>query len=618
MEKGRGEAKGLEDPPPPGTNWVTVRGLQLRKGLQWGGCRKGGHKLTVKGCRSTFSEFLAVKLLIPIPSTPLWRNGPPEKPVLCNACGSRWRTKGTLVNYTPLHARAEPDEFEDYRVSRVKSISIKNKEAKVLKRKQNNDYAVVGRVDPDYNQFSQKGLDEDTSNRSSSGSAISNSESCMQFGSADASDLTGPAQSNAWDTTVPSRKRTCFNRPKPSSVEKLAKDLHTILHEQQSSHFSGSSEEDLLYESNTPMVSVEIGHGSVLIRHPSSIGREEDSEASSLSVDNKPHPASEAYSHLTALPVHIDNKGANFPSLEIERIKKPNGQGMQQEQIKSSGSSPGFNLLTCAFSVIVYFVLSIFVHRIHSVCLSLHLQDKDIFNFQEFASHLTNEEQKQLLKYLPSIDTARLPDSLKSMFGSPQFKENLSSFQKLLAEGVFDLSLSGVKTEDCRTLKKLALCNFTKSKWVEQYNLLKDVKGKSSNGGSVVPGGPNAIVSGSSTSVKRSRDGQFQNFPGSKTTMKSPKRVMKGSHEHKELMDNDGSCFSPGSQFVLPPPDSSSLMLDSFQFMDESSDQDLLLDVPSNNSFPQAELLLPASSRFGGATLASTSRSSAHPQFGRP
>ncbi|CAL5429591.1 unnamed protein product [Camellia sinensis] len=571
----------------------------------------------------TFSEFLAVKLLIPIPklktwankdlaitvvsqSTPLWRNGPPEKPVLCNACGSRWRTKGTLVNYTPLHARAEPDEFEDYRVSRVKSISIKNKEAKVLKRKQNNDYAVVGRVDPDYNQFSQKGLDEDTSNRSSSGSAISNSESCMQFGSADASDLTGPAQSNAWDTTVPSRKRTCFNRPKPSSVEKLAKDLHTILHEQQSSHFSGSSEEDLLYESNTPMVSVEIGHGSVLIRHPSSIGREEDSEASSLSVDNKPHPASEAYSHLTALPVHIDNKGANFPSLEIERIKKPNGQGMQQEQIKRDNAQHEKLQISGNYNSLLHYV---------------DLKRKtpcDIFNFQEFASHLTNEEQKQLLKYLPSIDTARLPDSLKSMFGSPQFKENLSSFQKLLAEGVFDLSLSGVKTEDCRTLKKLALCNFTKSKWVEQYNLLKDVKGKSSNGGSVVPGGPNAIVSGSSTSVKRSRDGQFQSFPGSKTTMKSPKRVMKGSHEHKELMDNDGSCFSPGSQFVLPPPDSSSLMLDSFQFMDESSDQDLLLDVPSNNSFPQAELLLPASSRFGGATLASTSRSSAHPQFGRP
>ncbi len=38
------------------------------------------------------------------PATPLWRNGPPEKPVLCNACGSRWRTKGTLLNYMPMHS----------------------------------------------------------------------------------------------------------------------------------------------------------------------------------------------------------------------------------------------------------------------------------------------------------------------------------------------------------------------------------------------------------------------------------------------------------------------------------------------------------------------------------
>lgn len=78
--------------------------------------------------------------------------------------------------------------------------------------------------------------------------------------------------------------------------------------------------------------------------------------------------------------------------------------------------------------------------------------------------------------------------------------------------------------------------------------------------------------------------------------MKSPKRVVsKGSYENKE---NDGSCFSPKCLFALPP-DSSSPAL-------ESSDQDLLLDVPSNGSFPQAELLLP--SRFNAQ--ASTTSSS--------
>lgn len=140
--------------------------------------------------------------------------------------------------------------------------------------------------------------------------------------------------------------------------------------------------------------------------------------------------------------------------------------------------------------------------------------------------------------------------SLKTMFASPQFKENISSFQKLHAEGVFDLSLSEVKPEDCRTLKRLTLGNLRKSKWVEQYNLLKvwysfeenayyvikchclllemrvqvysvnilfwlqDGKCKSINEGSSVQGGPNTIAYSNSTNVKRLRDGQIQNSPG--------------------------------------------------------------------------------------------------------
>ena len=96
--------------------------------------------------------------------------------------------------------------------------------------------------------------------------------------------------------------------------------------------------------------------------------------------------------------------------------------------------------------------------------------------------------------------------------------------------------------------------------------------------------------------------------------MKSPKRVIKGGYEHKVPVDSDGSCFSPRSLFGLPP-DTSSLMLDSFRCMGESSDQDLLLDVPSNNSFPEAELLLPTL-RF--SAQASTSSSSVYPQLVGP
>ncbi|KAK6146396.1 hypothetical protein DH2020_020265 [Rehmannia glutinosa] len=448
--------------------------------------------------------------------TPLWRNGPPEKPVLCNACGSRWRTKGTLENYTPLHARAEHDEIEDYRVPKVKTLSIKNKEAKVLKRKYDSNITEFGEVPPDYNQGFRRGFDEDTSNRSSSGSAISNSESCAQYGSADASDLTGPSQPVVWDTMVPSRKRTCVTRPKPSPVEKLTKDLYTIWHEQQSSCLSASSEEELLLESDKPMVSVEIGHGSVLIRHPSSIAREEESEASSLSIDNKRHTLS---SQLVGFPGLIEDTGANLSSRGIEKIQKPANPGTEQERNRRDKEQLE--------------KLQIMAHHNSPLC---YIDLQEIVNFNKFVSHLTNDEQQQLLKFLPSVDISESPDrnsysiaNLRSMFDSPQFKENLLSFQKLLADGLFDNSISGLKTEDCRVVKKSVLSNLTKSKWVEQYGIFK--------------------------------------------------------------------------------------VFDSSHFADESCEQDLLLDVPSNGSFPQAELLHPTSS-FGAQ--ASTSSSSVYPYFVHP
>ncbi|KAM5573102.1 GATA transcription factor 26 [Rosa sericea] len=527
-----------------------------------------------------------------VTSTPLWRNGPPEKPVLCNACGSRWRTKGTLVNYTPLHARAEPEDYEDHRVSRMKSMSInKNKEVKLVKRKQHPDSVVVG---ADYSHGFRKVVDEDTSNRSSSGSAVSNTESCAHFGSADASDLTGPAQSMVWDSTVPSRKRTCVGRPKQSPVEKLTKDLYTILHEQQSSYFSGSSEEDLLFESETPMVSVEIGHGSVLIRHPSSIAREEESEASSLSVDNRQCHINEAYSHSASLFVH-NNKGVNMSSTVIGKMNSPAGQGMQQEPLKRDKSQhDNFQILGN-----------------HNSPLR-HIDLNDIVNYEEFMRQLTNEEQQQLLKHLSPVDV-KFPYSLRNMFDSPQFRENLTSFQQLLAEGVFDISLPGAKTEDCKTLKRLALSNSSKSKWVERYHLIK--KCKTTSGKSVVSGS-NFTTSSNFRQVKRLRDSETRSFPDVKIVMKSPKRViMKGGYENKDILDYDGSCFSPKSLFALPP-DGSSLMLDSMSFVEESSDQDLLLDVPSNGSYPQAELLHPALSF--GSQQASTSSSSIYPHLLHP
>lgn len=114
-----------------------------------------------------------------------------------------------------------------------------------------------------------------------------------------------------------------MGRPKSSSVEKLTKDLYSILQEQQSSCLSVSSEEDLLFENEMSMVSVEIGHGSVLMRNPHSFAREEESEASSFSsVENK-SSISEAYSH-----------SVKRVEIGAERGSESVGQAIKQEQLK--------------------------------------------------------------------------------------------------------------------------------------------------------------------------------------------------------------------------------------------------------------------------------------------
>lgn len=65
----------------------------------------------------------------------------------------------------------------------------------------------------------------------------------------------------------------------------------------------------------------------------------------------------------------------------------------------------------------------------------------------------------------------------------------------------------------------------------------------------------------------------------------------------KTNYDNEATCFSP--KILLEAPGANtSLMLDCFQFAAENSDHDLLLNIPTHSSFPQAELLLP-NSGFG-------------------
>ncbi|XP_058097224.1 GATA transcription factor 26-like [Magnolia sinica] len=221
-----------------------------------------------------------------VTNTPLWRNGPPGKPVLCNACGSRWRTKGSLSNYAPLHSRWPPPiDSDDYKNSREYKSPSKKK-PKILHVINHAEHAMeVGETVSGHYQPTTC-FEDDISNRSSSGSGMSFSESCIQHGRMDGNDISGSAQSHLWDSHIPSRKRTGNKRQSPSPVEKLRRDLCDILQEQESSYPSRSSEELLFEREEDPMASGETGLGGFLIKEPLP-SAEEESEASSLMTRNK-------------------------------------------------------------------------------------------------------------------------------------------------------------------------------------------------------------------------------------------------------------------------------------------------------------------------------------------
>lgn len=113
--------------------------------------------------------------------------------MLCNACGSRWRTKGTLANYTPLHAQTEFVAMDANKVYKAKAMPIK-KDTNLLKRK-NYDVGVknVGET-PNSKQHFNNVFEKEGSKRSSSGSAMSYTESCGHFGAADGSELAGAVE----------------------------------------------------------------------------------------------------------------------------------------------------------------------------------------------------------------------------------------------------------------------------------------------------------------------------------------------------------------------------------------------------------------------------------------
>lgn len=519
-----------------------------------------------------------------VTSTPLWRNGPPDKPVLCNACGSRWRTKGSLANYTPMHRKDDIDDDEP-RISKLKPPTSKSKSQK---KKTNH---IIMENGPFSGQNFRKRGDADPGYRSSSGSAVSYSESCAPYGVADASEMAGSAQSHAWESLVPSRKRSCVTRLKPSPMEKLAKDLNSIMQEEQLYYLSGSSEEDLLYHSETPVGSFEIGSGSVLLRHPNLKSPEEESEASSIPADNKSYITSESYSRSASFVNHRGDKAAI--------------------NLNAATAKPKRSLLHIEDNALrdkLQFENHHILESVDSPLVSVDLED--VINYTNFVKYLTKEDQQQLLKFLPPVDSLMPPESLRSMFRSVQFSDAIASYQMLLGEGILDPSFSG--DEERKKVKMLALSNLTKCKWMEFYKQQKEKEIKESGGEENICG-PKGLTKSIIKPLRRPRETHFQSDAELEGTMRSPIRVQKSRPLAPQFksssLPNSGyatkdSTFTGGAlNLFMLPPEKLSLLVPP-QYAD--SDQDLLLDIPINAQHPEAELLCQPS-QLSSVTQSSTS-----------
>lgn len=63
-------------------------------------------------------------------SSPCWRKGPTEKPILCNACGARYLVKRSLEGYMPgqKHARKVEAKEEESKQTGHQQDTRKRKE----------------------------------------------------------------------------------------------------------------------------------------------------------------------------------------------------------------------------------------------------------------------------------------------------------------------------------------------------------------------------------------------------------------------------------------------------------------------------------------------------------
>eukprot|EP00249_Psilotum_nudum_P023795 c28983_g1_i6 orf=482-2389(-) len=558
-----------------------------------------------------------------ISTTPLWRNGPPEKPVLCNACGSRWRTKGSLVNYMPMHSGGcgVKSDFADKSPGKKGSVNLKEQHSH--KRKEPG----VTRADFEYGfvgtEFlASKGFDEDTSTWSSTGSGISYSEGCVQRNAGIGKKIS--VSGLVWDFPIPSRKRTPLCRHHPS-VEKLAR-LQMLLYKTEIPALKYPLEQDLLVDYKSPLMAVEIGLGGVFIRPQVPVVQEQESASNSLIFENIGYDQSDAFRHNSSgfeKPSEQFSSGTNKP-LFVQGKEKAR-PGLRIMEAKHSDKSCMIN----------YALLDNFPYNNRDILQSCRstlafLELKDIVNFDVFMGLLTEQEQCQFMEYVSSADVSSIPDSLKEMFSSSQFESALVNFQALLSEGMFDSLESGLSPCAFQLYQQLlTVTDLVASGWKEQWSQLgnctkysgspdlsKALPGRGFHREKLKGRGISSMALRSTTAVKRlpsicfgqNITGKGENAQFGPDSYISPSSLLSGDWQSSKVGNNErgsssknsvgidaggksGSCISADS-FILSTSDKVSGNYDSIDVLaDDVAEPDLLLDVPSTMSFQQAELL---------------------------
>ncbi|KAJ7517882.1 hypothetical protein O6H91_21G044300 [Diphasiastrum complanatum] len=558
-------------------------------------------------------------------TTPLWRNGPLDKPVLCNACGSRWRTKGTLDNYMPMHSGGlgvGNNASAEMKWSRAKKGFTRLFEQHSNKKKYScsgylDSESALWLADPPFS----KTFDEEFSNRSSLGSTISISEVSVHHGNGYGAEF--PVHKltahGLWDTPVPSKKRTTMFRSRASS-EKVARSLMAMDEPELSSVTYPSSGTN-----KAPLVAVKIGLGSVLLRQPLPATQEPESEASSFLIEKTACDISNRYRQgSSGVFISLVNNGKSLP--------RGNEKGNNIPKWSEAGRmQSGRNFLSNK-ALIQNFPYN--QHNVLQSCQSplVFLDMKDIVNFDTFTGLLTCQEQAQLMKLLAPVDISNR--SLKYMFSSSQFAATFSNFQKLLSEGMFNSS------EACQSPRLLqTLTDLTTSRSMEKYSKLQK---PTKHGGSAeklpefrncTKDKPKDYNSSIAAISPLTGPKEFESFPGrppgqalnAEEALRScaysspqvtvsairsnsmPKEIHNHNHtvEHltigKSSGDSNGHDSGPqsrtycGFKSVSSPQAhrlsgefSSNLTSDE---QDSGSDLDLLVNIPLNRSFQQAELL---------------------------